>query len=83
VATDLRAAGLAVRPDLATRKLGKQLEAASRAGAHFAVILGDELATGQVQLRDLQAGTQRTVAVAELARDLSRAAAHHRHGGVD
>ena len=37
----------------ARRKLGRQLEAASRDGAHFAVILGDELAGGQVQLRDL------------------------------
>src|SRR6478735_11403996 len=35
IATDLRAARLRVRPDLARRKLGRQLEAASRDGAHF------------------------------------------------
>ncbi len=80
IATDLRAAGLAVRADLGRRKLGRQLESAAKEGAHFAVILGDELADGQVQLRDLQAGTQRTVATADLERELSRANASHRHG---
>ncbi len=80
LATDLRAAGLAVRADLATRKLGRQLEGAARDGAHFAVIVGDELAHGQVQVRDLQAGTQRSANVADLARDLSRGQAGHRHG---
>jgi histidyl-tRNA synthetase len=80
VATQLREAGLSARADLARRKLGRQLEAAGKDGAHFAVILGDELADGQVQVRDLQAGTQRTVALADLARELSRAESSHRHG---
>jgi histidyl-tRNA synthetase len=80
VATQLRAAGLRVRADLARRKLGRQLEAAGREGAHFAVILGDELADGHVQLRDLLAGTQRVVAVEDLARELARAEQSHKHG---
>jgi histidyl-tRNA synthetase len=80
IATELRAAGLAARAELGPRKLGKQLEAAARDRAHFAVILGDELAGGHVQLRDLEAGTQRAVAVADLARELQRAAKTHRHG---
>lgn len=80
VATELRAAGLRVQADLARRRLGRQLEGAGRDGAHFAVILGDELAAGQVQLRDLLAGTQRPVPVADLARELARAEAGHRHG---
>ena len=80
VATDLRGAGLAVRAELGSRKLGKQLEAAARDGAHFAVILGDELSGGNVQLRDLEAGTQRVVPVANLARELERATKTHRHG---
>jgi histidyl-tRNA synthetase len=80
VATDLRAAGIASRADLARRKLGKQLEAADRDHAHFAVIVGDELATGEVGLRDLPAGTQKLVAVADLAREIARAHAAHRHG---
>ncbi len=80
VATELRAARLRVRADLGRRKLGRQLEGAGRDGAHFAVILGDELAAGQVQLRDLLAGTQRAVALGDLARELARAEASHRHG---
>ena len=82
VATDLRAAGLGARAELGKRKLGKQLEAAARDGAHFAVIIGDELNGGTVQLRDLEAGTQRAVAVADLARELERASKSHRHGLV-
>ena len=80
VATELRASGLAARADLANRKLGRQLEAAAKEGAHFAVILGDELADGQVQLRDLQAGTQQVVPAADLVRHLTRAGDSHRHG---
>jgi histidyl-tRNA synthetase len=80
LATELRAAGLAVRAELGPRKLGRQLEAAAREGAHFAVILGDEQHDGQVQLRDLPAASQRTVALADLARELRRADDTHQHG---
>ena len=80
IATDLRAAGLAVRAELTVRKLAKQLESAARDHAHFAVIIGDELADGQVQLRDLEAGSQQLVAVPDLARKLAAAAKTHRHG---
>ncbi|MGZ6339202.1 MAG: His/Gly/Thr/Pro-type tRNA ligase C-terminal domain-containing protein, partial [Candidatus Limnocylindrales bacterium] len=80
IATALRAEGLAVRAELAQRRLGRQLEAAAREHAHFAVILGDELADDQVQLKDLEAGTQRLVSLPELARVLRRADDSHRHG---
>ena len=80
IATLLRAAGISARAELGQRKLGKQIESAAKERAHFAVILGDELADGQVQLRDLQAGTQKLVPVADLARELDRAQASHRHG---
>jgi histidyl-tRNA synthetase len=80
IATELRGAGLAARAELGARKLGKQLEAAARDGAHFAVIVGDELADGHVQLRDLEAGTQRAVPAANLTRELERANKTHRHG---
>jgi len=80
IATELRAAGLSARAELSPRKLGRQLEAAAKEGAHFAVILGDELADGQVQLRDLEAGTQRVVQTGDLARELARADGSHRHG---
>ena len=80
IATDLRAAGLTARADLGRRKLGKQLESAAKEHAHFAVIVGDELADGHVQLKDLPAGTQKVVPVSELAREIARAHAAHRHG---
>jgi histidyl-tRNA synthetase len=80
IATDLRADGLAARAELGQRKLGKQLEAAARDHAHFVVILGDELADGLVQVKDLQAGTQKTVALADLSRELSRMEKSHHHG---
>jgi len=72
VATRLRGAGLAVRADLSTRKLGRQLEAAVKEGAHFAVILGDELAAGDVGLRDLDGASQKLVPLADLAALLRR-----------
>ncbi len=80
VAGLLRAEGLRVRAELAPRKLGRQLETASRDHAHFAVIIGDELTGGDVQLKDLEAGTQRLVPLAELAKVLARAEKSHRHG---
>jgi histidyl-tRNA synthetase len=80
VASLLRAEGLSVRAELTQRKLGRQLETASRDHAHFAVIIGDELNEGHVQLKDLEAGTQRLVPLAELARELARAAKSHHHG---
>jgi histidyl-tRNA synthetase len=81
IVTNLRSAGIAARGELGRRKLGKQLEAAARDGAHFAVILGEELAAGDVGLRDLPAGTQKLVAIADLAREIERAHGAHRHGG--
>jgi histidyl-tRNA synthetase len=80
VATVLRAAGVAARAELGVRKLGKQLESASRDRAHFAVIVGDELSAGQVQLKDLEAGSQKLVGLDDVAREIARAHASHRHG---
>jgi histidyl-tRNA synthetase len=82
IATRLRAAGLAARAELGQRKLGKQIEAAARERAHFAVIVGDELADGQVRVKDLEAGTQKLVPVDDLARELERAQASHHHGAA-
>ena len=69
----LRADGMHVRHSYkATRNVGKLLADASKQRARFAVILGAELAAGQVQLKDLVSGEQRTVAVGELVRLLAR-----------
>ena len=82
VATTLREAGIAARAELGRRKLGKQLEAAARDKAHFAVIVGDELATGEVGLRDLAAGTQKLVDLTDLPREIERSHGSHRHGAT-
>ena len=68
VAGALRGAGLAVRPDGSSRKLGKQLESAAKAGAAWAVILGEELGDGRIGLKNLATGEQDTVAIDEVAR---------------
>ncbi len=79
-ATQLRRDGISARADLGKRRLARQLEQASREGAHFAVILGDELREGMVQLRDLRAASQHPVPVTELAREIERGEGSHRHG---
>ena len=55
-ATTLRERGIAVRPDGSSRKLGKQLESAAKAGARWAVIIGEREA---LALKDLASGEQR------------------------
>ena len=67
VAGTLRDAGLRVRPDGSSRKLGKQLESAAKLGARWAVIIGPELGAGKVILRDLEASDQREIGLSEVA----------------
>ena len=71
VATLLRDAGFAVRTDGSTRKLGKQLESAAKAGAGHAVIVGEELAGGSVMVKALDTGEQSAVALADLVEAIS------------
>ena len=69
IAATLREAGVAVRPDGSSRKLGKQLESAAKAGARWAVIIGEGEA---LALKDLASGEQRdAVSVEELAMAVS------------
>jgi histidyl-tRNA synthetase len=57
LAEELRAQGISADLSYGDRKLGKQLAAADRSGAQFAVVLGeDELASGTVSLKDLRSG---------------------------
>jgi histidyl-tRNA synthetase len=60
-----------VRPDGSSRKLGRQLESAAKAGAGWAVIVG-EAADGQVILRDLRAGEQSEVPLESVAAEVNR-----------
>ncbi|MGC8634557.1 MAG: histidine--tRNA ligase [Candidatus Limnocylindrales bacterium] len=80
LASELRQAGLSARADLGHRRLGRQLEQASREGAHFAVILGDEIRQGLVQLRDLRSASQHPVPLTDLAHEVERGERMHHHG---
>lgn len=67
IAEDLRSAGAHVIADR-SGNLKKRLNRANRAGARFAVIVGDnELETGLAAVKDLDAGTQSDVAFDDLA----------------
>ena len=70
----LRAAGLSVEYFLGEAlKLGKQLENASARGARFAIIIGpDDIARGEVQLKDLNEKTQTAVALADVEAKVKR-----------
>ncbi|MGZ8562557.1 MAG: histidine--tRNA ligase [Candidatus Limnocylindria bacterium] len=64
VAAQLRDAGLRVRADGSTRKLGKQLESAAKLGARYAVILS--AGSDRVILRDLDGHEQREMPLDEV-----------------
>jgi histidyl-tRNA synthetase len=68
LAESLRSSDISTDVSFGDRKLGKQLAAADRAGARFALILGDdEIAAKSVTVKDLRnGGDQRRIAVADL-----------------
>ena len=67
LATELRRAGLRVEIIPQKLKLGKQLQHAEAIGARFVVIAGTrEVDAGEVALKDLETGTQETVARAAI-----------------
>lgn len=64
VARALRGAGIRTVTPLDSRKLGKEIQRADRAGARVVVIVGPEdWAAGRVTVRDLGSGDQQRVAV--------------------
>lgn len=65
----LRSEGIATDFDLANKKFGKQLEKASKLGAKFAVIIGeDELESGTLTVKDLGTSEQKKIAQEEVIR---------------
>ncbi len=68
LARDLRAAGFKVETALdASDKLGKQFKYADQRGIPFALVLGpDDLARGEVVVKNLRSGEQRSVARADV-----------------
>ena len=73
LARELRAGGVNTLISLdAGGGLGKQLKDADRKGVRFALVLGpDELARGEVVLKDLRGGAQRSVARGEVVAALA------------
>ncbi len=68
IATDLRRAGLAVEVVLGAEKLGKQFKYADRKKIPIVVVPGpDELARGEVTVKLLASGEQKTVSTSTLA----------------
>ena len=66
VAAAFRAAGVPTEVHLGGGRIGKQLKAADQRGAPFAVVAGpDDLAAGQVVLKDLRGGGQRPCTLEE------------------
>jgi len=78
LAAELRRAGFSVELS-ADQKVKRAMELANKAGARFALILGeDELARGEATLKDMAAGAQKSVqrsAVAEALREAKGSAA--------
>jgi histidyl-tRNA synthetase len=70
----LREEGICADLDYGGRGMRAQFKQADRAGASYAVILGeDELARGVATVRDMASGEERAVPVADAAKDLLRA----------
>lgn len=71
VAAELRRRDKSVEYALKPQQLSRQLKAASAAGADNAVLLDrDAFAKGEVKLKDLKAGTERTLALGDLINSL-------------
>ncbi|MEO8575651.1 MAG: histidine--tRNA ligase [Gemmatimonadales bacterium] len=71
VAAELRRRDKSVEYALKPQQLSRQLKAASAAGADAAVLIDrDSFARGEVKLKDLKAGTERTLALGDLINSL-------------
>ncbi|HXL23510.1 MAG TPA: histidine--tRNA ligase [Candidatus Dormibacteraeota bacterium] len=72
-AKNLRAAGISVELPPLEQKFGKALERASKLGARFALILGDnEISSGEWALKTLATGEQIKIAESDLLAHLKR-----------
>lgn len=72
VAEELRAAGVAAIAELASRSPKTALKRADRLGARLVILLGDdELAAGEVTLKNLASGEQRRVPRSEVLQNVT------------
>ena len=73
LARDLRHAGVATLVDYDARSLRAQMKRADRSGARRVLILGDdEIARGEVSVKDMESGAQTAVARADVVQGMSR-----------
>ena len=64
----LRDAGIAIDYALTPAKVGKQFQAASAAGARFALVVGpEEWKTGEVKLKNLATEKEERIKIADIA----------------
>jgi len=69
----LRLGGLSAERDYQGRKMKAQLKSADRLNVRYTAILGDdELARGEIALKDMATGEQRVVALDRLADEIAR-----------
>ncbi len=69
----LRSAGIRAEKDYLGRKMKAQLKSADRLKARYALILGeDELAKGEINLKDLTSFDQQTVGLSGVADDIKK-----------
>ncbi|MNN46184.1 Histidine--tRNA ligase [compost metagenome] len=67
----LRQAGFSAERDYLGRKMKAQMKSAERMQARYTAILGDdELERGEIALKSMDNGEQRTVKLSELANEL-------------
>ncbi|GLX69487.1 histidine--tRNA ligase [Paenibacillus glycanilyticus] len=68
---ELRTSGIRAERDYLGRKMKAQMKSADRLQARYTAILGDdELASGEIALKEMATGEQRLVAIANLATEL-------------
>ncbi|MEB3176439.1 MAG: histidine--tRNA ligase [Synechococcus sp.] len=73
VARQLRQASMVVELDLSGSGFGKQLKRAGKSGARWALLIGEqEASSGQLQLKDLQSGDSRAIALGALTDEWPR-----------
>jgi histidyl-tRNA synthetase len=73
IASELRDAGIAAELDHVGRSLKAQFKQADRLGARLVVVVGpDELAAGEVTIRDMETKEETRVALAEMASAVRR-----------
>ena len=83
LATELRNAGVRVDLYPAVEKIGKQFKYAAERGIPFVAVIGDdERARGEVSIKDMRAGTQRSVK-REKAVDMIRARPNDRQSACE